>query len=87
MNYDQKTALYLKTVVVDGMGKGGENGGSEVYSFVNYRLWQDQDASPMAAAGRVCQWTVTHTCIIKVAFWCDKKAYFFFLLKHNLFNL
>ena len=67
------------------MGKEGENGGSEVYSFVNYRLWQDQDASPMAAAGRVCQWTVTHTCIIKVVFWCDKKAYFFFFLNISFF--
>ena len=49
------TALYLKTVVVDGMadGKGGENGGSEIYSFVNYSLWQDQDALLLLARERV----------------------------------
>lgn len=53
--WPKTTALYLKPVVVDGMvdGKGGENGGSAIYSFVNYSLWQDQDALLMSARERV----------------------------------
>ena len=63
-----------------GMGKGGGDGGNELYSFVNYSLWKDHDALPMVAGGQVSQRMVAHTCIIKVAFWCDKKAYIFFFL-------
>ena len=64
----KRTALYLKTEVVDGMGKEEAPEGSEVYSSENYSLWQGHDTSPISARGRVCQRTVTHTCIIKVVF-------------------
>ena len=40
-------------------GKGGENEGSGIYSFVNYNLWQDQDALLMLARGRVEGWSLT----------------------------
>lgn len=50
------------------MGKEEEMEGREVYSSVNYSLWQDHDASPISARGRVSQRTVTYTFTIKVAF-------------------
>lgn len=55
-------------MVVDGMGKEEEMEGSEVYCSVNYSLWRDHDALPIAARGRVSQRPVTHTFVIKVAF-------------------
>lgn len=50
------------------MAKEEEMEGREVYSSVNYSLWQDHDALPISARGRVSQRTVTHTFVIKAAF-------------------